>query len=631
MRRHRLLLLLFAWLVAQPAHAQVKPLKGWQQMRSANFYLIGDVGEGELRKVAGRLEQFRAAVGVILPKASMTTATPTTVLVFRSHRNFQPFKPIHNGKVSEHIAGYFLSGQATNYITLTTETRGQGGEDERFGIIYHELVHLMVNNTVRGVPVWFNEGLAEYYRTLQVNSTGQQVLVGRIHSPHVLLLREQFIPVEQLVAVDHRSPLYNEGSKASIFYAESWALVHYLLLGEKQKYAAKAGLLLDALANGTPFPEACQKTLGISAAQLQKELRSYVARESFSIFQLTFAERLAAVERLSATPLADADAHATAGALLLGMGRTADATEQLEFALKLSPDSVQANTTLGMLHAQQNHADVALSHLQRAAGGPGATAQTHFHLAGALQRIREGGGDAGADADAQIEAALRKAIALDPGFAEAYAALARVLDQRRASGEEVFALQQKAIALAPGREDYMLNLGLYLSNRQQFADAKTVLTALAGGASDERVRTSAADVLNRITDFERRSTASTRGSERGDDVVERTAVGPRVIRPDLRQVKAGEAQLQGELLAIECPRGMIRLVVEHDGQTSRVHAKAFDGIEFITYRQDRGGTISCGERPADDRVIVTYRPGPRGATLGEVVAVEFMPKASVPK
>src|SRR6185503_10340934 len=111
--------------------------------------------------------------------------------------NYQPFKPLYNGKVNENVAGYFMGGPAINYITMTTEMRGEGSEAERYGIIYHELVHLMVNNTVRGVPLWFNEGLAEYYRTLEVEGDGQQVLVGRIHSPHVFLLREQFIPVDQ--------------------------------------------------------------------------------------------------------------------------------------------------------------------------------------------------------------------------------------------------------------------------------------------------------------------------------------------------------------------------------------------------------------------------------------------------
>ena len=623
MRATSLPLVLLAWLVAQPVSAEVKPLKEWRQMRSANFYLMGDVGEGDLRRVAGRLEQFRAAVGRLLPKASVTTATPTTVLVFRSHRNYQPFKPLYNGKANENVAGYFLGGPSINYITLTTETRGEGGQDERYGIIYHELVHLMVNNTVRGVPLWFNEGFAEYYRTLEVGSDGQQVLVGRIHAPHVLLLREQFIPLDQLVAVDHRSPLYNERAKTSIFYAESWALVHYLLLGEKQKYAAKAFLLLDALVSGTSFPEACQRFLGVSATHLEKELRAYLGRDSFTMTKWTFPDRLAAIDRLPAAPVMDADAHATAGALLLRMGRLAEATEHLEFCLKLSPDSVQGNATLGMLHAQQNRADLALTHLQRAAGGAGATADTHFNLAGALQQIREGGGDAGADADARIESALRQAIALDPGFAEAYASLARVLAARPGNGNEAVVLQRKAIALSPGREDYIFNLGVYLANHQQYADARTVLTVLATGASDERLKADAGNLLANITDFERRMAA-------GDVVVERSADGPRVVQFDFRPVKDGEAQLKGVLLAIECTRGL-ELVVAHEGKTSRVHAKAFDGIEFITYRQQKDQTISCGARPADDRVRVTYRPGPTGASLGEVVAVEFMPAVSVPQ
>jgi hypothetical protein len=104
MRTQSLLVVLLAWLVAPPVSAEIKPLKDWRQMRSANFDLMGDVGEGDLRRVAGRLEQFRAAVGRLLPKASVTTATPTTVLVFRSHRNYQPFKPVYNDKVNEHVA-----------------------------------------------------------------------------------------------------------------------------------------------------------------------------------------------------------------------------------------------------------------------------------------------------------------------------------------------------------------------------------------------------------------------------------------------------------------------------------------------------------------------------------------------
>ena len=105
-------------------------------------------------------------------------------------------------------------------------------------MIFHEYVHLLVGNALAEVPTWFNEGLAEYYSTYQMLGEREATL-GRVHENHVFALRERFIPLTELLAVDHRSPLYNEGDRRNIFYAESWSLVPYLLLA-----AARQGQLV---------------------------------------------------------------------------------------------------------------------------------------------------------------------------------------------------------------------------------------------------------------------------------------------------------------------------------------------------------------------------------------------------
>ena len=619
---HRLPSLLAAAVLltaASPARAEIAPLKQWRQMRSANFLLVGDVGEGELRRVAGRLEQFRAAVGAILPRATMTTTTPTTVIVFGSHRSFRPFKPLYNGKVSDHIGGYFLSGSGVNHITLTVESSGLPGED-RFGIIHHELVHLLVSNTLRGVPPWLNEGLAEYYRTLEVERGGKRVIVGNPHAPHVRLLRERLLPLDQLVAVDRGSPLYNERDRASIFYAQSWALVHYLVLGDNRKHAAAMSPLVEALGEGVGLEQASQRALGMSAAQLQKALRTYISRDSFPILQYTLAEPLAAVEKLTAALLPEADAHATVGSLLVRMDRAADGLPHLERAVALDPANASAHATLGALYSRQGDRARARQHLQQAAAAPGASAQAHYDLADALIEITQDASPPDPADQAAIEHALRQAIALNPSFSDAHARLARHLEPARS--DEVLSLQQKAITLSPGREDYVLGLAYYLSNRQRYADARTLLSRLATGAADGSLRANAARLLKSIDDFEQKRPS--------DQIVERGPAGPRVIRLDLRRAGDGERQVTGLLLAIECPRAGISLVVEHEGKTSRVAVTSFDAVEFITYRADQAGSISCGERPDDEDVIVTYRPGANGEMLGEAVAVEFLPKASAP-
>ncbi len=609
-------------LCSTTATADVRPLRDWRQMRSPNFLLLGDVSEGDLRKVAGRLEQFRAAVGVMLPKATVTTATPTTVIVFRSHRNYQPFKPVYNGKVADHIGGYFLPGQGTNYITLTTEMRGGGGDDERFRVIQHELVHLMVRNSTRGMPVWFNEGLAEYYSTLDVAPNGSQVLVGKVISHHLFQLRERSIPLEQLVAVDHGSPLYNEGSKASIFYAQSWALVHYLILAEKQKRVGQLPAFLNALADGVPLGDASQKVFAASPAQLQKELQGYVGRDTFTIIELKFAERLAEIERLPSTPVSDAAAHATMGGVLLAMGRSAEANEQLQQALALDSAQPDALAILGYLYVREGKYDLARTHLLQAATHEPASAQTHYLLALALTQLRNSGNDAGTDAEARTDAALRRALTLDPALTDAYAMLAHRLASRGGNSNEPIALLSKAIELSPGREELRLNLAYLLANRQRFADARAVLGPLMAQASDPTIKEGARSLMARLADYEQRKA--------GSDVVELAPDGPRRMILDLRKVGEGESQLRGRLLAIECPRGSIQFAVEHENAktTSRVHSRTFDTIEFITYREnDTGGSITCGERPPDDDVLVTYRPAPEGNSLGEVVAIEFLPKS----
>ena len=109
------------------------PRAGWIGLKAPNFYVIGDVGQRDLREVTRRLEQFREAIGIIFPKAILSTTTPTTVLVFRSHKNYEPVKPLYQGKIKKNIAGYFQPGRSLNYVTFTME---EG--IEQLDIVYHQ-------------------------------------------------------------------------------------------------------------------------------------------------------------------------------------------------------------------------------------------------------------------------------------------------------------------------------------------------------------------------------------------------------------------------------------------------------------------------------------------------------------
>jgi hypothetical protein len=96
----------------------------------------------------------------------------------------------------------------------------------------------------------------------------------------------------------------------------------------------------------------------------------------------------------------------------------------------------------------------------------------------------------------------------------------------------------------------------------------------------------------------------------------------------LRPLKRGEQRIEGSLERIECARsGVVTLFLRVDGKVIRYAAPQFSGIEFITYRAQQGGSITCGVRRPADHVYVTWRPleTPAAGIAGRPVAVEFLP------
>jgi hypothetical protein len=231
--------------------------------------LIGNAGEKEMRQVATRLEQFRDVFTRLFSGAKFDTPVPTTVIVFKSMGAYKPFNPGNN-------AGYFQPGEDVNYITLTTDAT-----QNPFSVIYHEYVHLLVENTTGNMPAWFNEGLAEYYSTFSIEED-RKVHLGELIPYHLETLREgKLYPLRSLFAVDHYSPEYNEGSKRGIFYAESWALVHYLILGNGGQRLPQLGKFIELLNANVAVDEAARQAFQTDLDTLQKEFKKYIEGHTF--------------------------------------------------------------------------------------------------------------------------------------------------------------------------------------------------------------------------------------------------------------------------------------------------------------------------------------------------------------
>jgi hypothetical protein len=613
------LAVLLVVLSAAPASAE------WRRLDSPNFVVIGDAPPRELRDVAVRFEGFRETLTRVMSAQATSTAVPTVVVVFPNDRAFAPFKPRFEGKPIA-ASGVFYGGRDVNYIGIV---RGWGPQALR--VIFHEYTHLVTSNFAMNVPVWLSEGLAEYYSTYEYTRGGRQAVIGRPIDSHVLLLNQTtLLPLEQLIKVDQSSPFYNEGERRSLFYAQSWALTHMLLLGEPER-VKELTAFLSLLQSDVPEMDAWRKAFGDLA--VDRELQRYVRRPSLRAYRFTFSEKLGTFGG-TAVPMPEADAQAFLAGLQLQQERYEEAERLLSPALKSDGDHAHTAAVMAHVDLMRDDYTAAAARLMKldAAADWFVAYRSGIALADAVERQRPAPPE---------QIARAKRLLHDVGRQRQLAnALARVASvDMVAPGDPTpdgRAAIESARQLAPGRNDYAFTHAQLLAEQHDFAAAREVLGPILRPGVPSHMREAARRWMGYIVEMEREwQTPGGKDLEppataaAGADLsttVDDEARGPRQFIPIYRELKPGEQRLEGTLERLECsPRGPISFRVHTDAGIQVLEAPGFPDVEFVTYRDDLTGSITCGPLKEPLRVYVTWRDGPKPG-VATVVAVEFVPK-----
>ena len=308
---------------------------GWVSVRSQNFTVVGEAREKDLRRVAVRLEEFRAALARLLPEGPKDAGAPTTVIVFRDDAAYQPFKPVLGGQTASYVAGYFQPGAEVNYITLALDSDWSRGYAST---LQHEHTHLLVNNYFPAAPLWLKEGLAEFYSTARLSKDRRRVSAGAELPTRVRQLRgAQLIPLRMLFEVDQASPYYYESGKRGLFYAQSWALAHFILNGDGGARRARLPRFVELLASGVAPADAFRQAFGFDVDAAEGALSAYVRLGVYAESTETYARPLDFDSQLRAGPLAEAEGLALLGDLLLHTDRFDEAEGYLTARTRARP------------------------------------------------------------------------------------------------------------------------------------------------------------------------------------------------------------------------------------------------------------------------------------------------------
>lgn len=630
LRLATLLCLLLAAHVSSFAQQATPQAEVWTKVRSQNFTLVGNAAEKDIRQVGARLEQFRDSLTRFFGEGIQTNV-PTTVIVFRSEESYRPFKPLYDGAPAN-VAGYFQGNPDINYITITID----GNTVRPYGTVFHEYVHLYVESNLRGLPLSLNEGLAEYFSTFEVSDNGRKATLGRANDYHLKILRSrEWLPLDTLLEADNKSAVYNERPGRELFYAESWALVHYLMQAEQGE--ARFYRFVELLAEGAPVKESFQKVFEKDLSVLEAELKEYVLRDKRdkrSLSPITLSDKRAGMKSalMTGAPFSEAEAKYYLGDLLLHTNRLDEAAVYLKEALLLNPTLAGAQASLGMVYVRQRNFAEAIPLLKSAATLAPESYLAHYYYAFGLSRqgmdeqsVVSGYEEAVA---AKMRAELMQAIKLAPTFPESYHLLAFVNLATGEQMDEAEALLREAMRIAPAREEFAFVLAQIYERMRAWVKAKEVLEPLRRSRNPQ-LRVKAEQALKTIASTESElARLEASGVRLPDANSPGTSVSALAQKPRLPKRFEGE-RVRGLLTNVECaPSGETFLTIKaNDSRSLRFRSESLRRITFVTYIEGMGRSITCGARQPGNLVVLTFRPSNLARTQaadGEAVAIEFI-------
>lgn len=476
MPKHIVLVLLL--LAAAPVLARDKA-ETWTEVRSPHFIVVTDSNEKQGRRVADQFERMREVFQAAFPKLQIDPGSPIIVLAVKDEKDFKTLEPqAYLAKGALKLGGLFLRVPDKNYVLLQLESEGE----HPYSVVYHEYTHLLMGKAAEWMPLWMNEGLAEFYENTEIRD--KDVLLGEPSRDDILLLRQtRLLPLATLFTVDQQSPYYHEENKGSIFYAESWALTHYIEVKDHQDKGSRLIQYSDLLIQKVDPVTAATRAFG-DLKQLQSALESYIQQGSFNYFKMTTTTTVddSAFKVEVMTP---GQADAIRADFLAYNDRTADARALLDRVLREDPNNVLAQETLGFMEFHQGHLEEARRRYAQAVQLDSQSYLAHYYFAAMSMMSSVAPSD-----EAKIESSLRASIKLNPSFAPSYDRLAAFLGMRRRNLEDARMMGLTAVSLDPANAGYRINVANVLLGMGQSQNAIKVLDNAARLAkSPEEVET----------------------------------------------------------------------------------------------------------------------------------------------
>ena len=170
--------------------------------------------------------------------------------------------------------GLMVIGAEKTYIGIRANASGHF----RYTDIFQNYAQEILKLSYRNLPPWLEEGFSTVYGNVTFNDRG--VRLERPDPDDLSVLSESpLLPLDLVLHVDHSSPYYSPGNKASVYFAESRVLVHFLISDPQFAGTKAMERYVTAVQSGADSVKAARDAFG-DLNQLQAKLDAFVKNVS---------------------------------------------------------------------------------------------------------------------------------------------------------------------------------------------------------------------------------------------------------------------------------------------------------------------------------------------------------------
>jgi tetratricopeptide (TPR) repeat protein len=481
---------IFLTVVLSLCRAPLAPARSdeshWIRVNSGHFSVVTDADDVKGHAVAARFEQMRAVFGQLLARSRINMSEPVDIIALRNDDEYSKVVPNRQGQGI--AAGFFIPGEDRNYFVLNLS------KEESWRAISRDFALVFLNCNYPPTQAWFDQGFAEYFSSLRFENKQAQI-GGDPDSFTELLNTTAWLAIPALFATSPVTPVGQESSNHTLFYAESWIVMHYLL---SQNKLPETGTYLDLVENQhLSVEEAIQKAYGMSATQFADAVKDH-------FHTLAQGGSAAAAPLLGVAPsdqigssnqeLSFAEGQALVAEMTVRLPEHRDqAVRELELITgQPKTDNVVARRALAWVDMQKKEFDGAIEDLDKGAELNPKDPWLHYYLALVRLRAAQSSGRPTEGLSNTMQD-LHMVLDWDPEFVQARGMLA--MAQLEGGGVHAAMDSMRAtIQLAPRNQTYLLDMAqIYMAGKSW--DAATALLERLKTSSDPEIAKSATEQL----------------------------------------------------------------------------------------------------------------------------------------